>query len=88
MHADQHQDHDLKLFFMRVEWDLADFDLSEDEFRQHFTPLAEGFGMDWRITYSDHRPAMVGSESWRQTIQPARQMEFFAPEPSVFSGQL
>ena len=59
LHADQHQDHDLKLFFMRVEWDLADFTLSEDEFRRHFTPLAEGFGMDWRIAYSDHRPTMA-----------------------------
>ncbi len=27
LHADQHQDHELKLFFMRVEWDLTDFDL-------------------------------------------------------------
>ncbi len=28
LHADQHQDNDLGLFFMRVEWSLADFDLS------------------------------------------------------------
>jgi formyltetrahydrofolate deformylase len=32
LHADQHQDHDLGLFFMRVEWDIgpADGELSEE----------------------------------------------------------
>ncbi len=59
LHADQHQDHDLKLFFMRVEWDLTDFNLSADEFRQHFTPLAERFEMDWSIAHAEHRPAMA-----------------------------
>ena len=27
LHADQHQDNDLGLFFMRVEWDLEGFEL-------------------------------------------------------------
>ena len=44
---------------MRVEWDLRDFNLNEEEFRHHFTPLAEGFGMEWRIAYSAHRPVMA-----------------------------
>ena len=49
LHADQHQDHELGLFFMRVEWALngdaqlpavqARFDL--DGFRSAFVPLAE-----------------------------------------------
>ena len=58
LHADQHQDHDLGLFFMRVEWALdgscADgssaqsaeslFDL--DAFKAAFTPLAAELGMN------------------------------------------
>src|ERR1035438_6024041 len=41
LHADQHQDHDLGLFFMRVEWALADgspsapaFDLEGSQLNQ------------------------------------------------------
>ena len=33
LHADQHQDNELGLFFMRVEWSLADFDLDDQDFR-------------------------------------------------------
>ena len=36
LHADQHIDHDLGLFFMRVEWALDGFDLAA--FREAFTP--------------------------------------------------
>jgi formyltetrahydrofolate deformylase len=32
LHADQHQDADLGLFFTRVEWDLADFKLPVSDF--------------------------------------------------------
>ncbi|MCU1319868.1 MAG: formyltetrahydrofolate deformylase [Edaphobacter sp.] len=38
-HADQHQDHDEELFFMRVEWLLEDFDL--DGFRAAFQAVAD-----------------------------------------------
>ena len=34
LHADQHQDAELKLFFMRVEWDLADFTLAARRLRR------------------------------------------------------
>lgn len=47
LHADQHQDHDAGLFFMRVEWMLDDFDL--DAFRAAFAPLAVDLQMRWRI---------------------------------------
>jgi formyltetrahydrofolate deformylase len=57
LHADQHQDNDLGLFFMRVEWDLADFALDDAGFRQDFQPLADGFQMEWRLAYSAARPA-------------------------------
>ena len=57
LHADQHQDNDLGLFFMRVEWDLADFALDDEGFRQNFQPLADSFQMEWRLAYSAARPA-------------------------------
>ena len=42
-HADQHQDPEAELFFMRVEWELAAFDLLR--FREEFQALAAGFQM-------------------------------------------
>jgi len=39
------------------------------------------------ITTADHRPVLVGSQNWRASIQPAKQMELFAPSPSVFAAQ-
>jgi formyltetrahydrofolate deformylase len=57
LHADQHQDNDLGLFFMRVEWDLADFALDDAAFRQSFQPVADSFQMEWRLAYSAARPA-------------------------------
>ena len=64
LHADQHQDHELGLFFMRVEWALADdshssqsFDL--EAFNESFAPLARELGMRWKLTSGDRRPRMA-----------------------------
>jgi formyltetrahydrofolate deformylase len=51
LHADQHQDAELGLFFMRIEWSLRDFDLDELQFRQAFTPLAEASGLNWQAIF-------------------------------------
>jgi len=59
LHADQHQDNDLGLFFMRVEWSLADFDLTREVFRERFAPIAERFQMNWRVEYSDLLPRVA-----------------------------
>jgi formyltetrahydrofolate deformylase len=59
LHADQHQDRDVSLFFMRVEWALGDFVLDEGEFRRLFEPLAEQHQMRWRLEYSDARPKVA-----------------------------
>ncbi len=59
LHADQHQDNELGLFFMRVEWDLTDFALDDAGFRKAFQPVAESFQMQWRFEYSAVRPAMA-----------------------------
>jgi formyltetrahydrofolate deformylase len=56
LHADQHQDSEANLFFMRVEWDLTDFGLDIDDFGSYFSPIAEQFGMQWRVEDSHKRP--------------------------------
>jgi formyltetrahydrofolate deformylase len=56
LHADQHQDHELGLFFMRVEWALdgvQPFDL--DGFRAAFAPLADDLGMRWQMSSGARR---------------------------------
>jgi formyltetrahydrofolate deformylase len=54
LHADQHQDHDLGLFFMRVEWALDSSDEPErfdlDGFKTAFATLAAELGMRWQLT--------------------------------------
>lgn len=59
LHADQHQDNELGLFFMRLEWDLTEFALDEVGFRRAFTPIASEFNMEWRLKYSSALPAMA-----------------------------
>jgi formyltetrahydrofolate deformylase len=59
LHADQHQDNELGLFFMRVEWSLEDFDLTQELFRERFEPIAARFQMNWRVEYSDLLPRMA-----------------------------
>ena len=59
LHADQHQDNDLGLFFMRVEWEMADFDLPQGRFEAEFEPLAARFHMNWKVRYSAHLPRVA-----------------------------
>ncbi len=53
LNADQHQDVELGLFFMRVEFatDRANFD--EAEFRALFAPLAERHALHWELKFAD-----------------------------------
>lgn len=59
LHADQHRDDELGLFFMRVEWDLEGFATPREAFAGEFAPLAEKFDMRWRVHYSAKRPVMA-----------------------------
>src|SRR4051812_1796796 len=49
---------------MRVEWDLAGFDLDLDDLARQFEPIAERFQMRWRLERSDrpHRVALFVSK--------------------------
>jgi len=75
LHADQHQDHDLGLFFMRVEWALnshvdgspgPDSGASAhaerfdlDGFKAAFAPLAANLGMRWKLSASARLPKVA-----------------------------
>lgn len=59
LHADEHQDGTSNLFFLRVEWDLADFALNKEGFYELFSILAKEFNMDWKVIYSDDRPKVA-----------------------------
>ncbi len=67
LHADQHRDQELGLFFMRVEWALGDsreasahgpsFDLQG--FEQAFASMASELEMNWQLTSSARRPRVA-----------------------------
>ncbi len=59
LHADEHQDAERNLFLMRVEWDLAGFTLDMREFTKYFQPIADRFGMQWRVALSSYRPKIA-----------------------------
>jgi formyltetrahydrofolate deformylase len=64
LHADQHQDPERNTFLMRVEWDLAGFDIDLAEFPKAFAATAEKYQMRWRLERSDkpHRVALFVSK--------------------------
>jgi formyltetrahydrofolate deformylase len=55
LHADQHQDAENNLFLMRVEWDIANFNLEEAAFSAAFSPIASKFSMQWQLKLSQHK---------------------------------
>jgi len=56
-HADQHQDHEAGLFFMRVEWALEGFAL--ERFREEFSRIADELRMRWRLALMAERPRVA-----------------------------
>jgi formyltetrahydrofolate deformylase len=72
LHADQHQDHELGLFFMRVEWGLAEGGRSLDKagdretaafdlgsFGAEFSALASELDLHWKLHVSSQRPRLA-----------------------------
>ena len=59
LHADQHQDAELNLFLMRIEWDLHGFTLPLDNFAAAFAPIAAKHEMTWRLAESGRKPRMA-----------------------------
>jgi formyltetrahydrofolate deformylase len=57
---DEHVDFETGTFFMRVEWDLKNFTLDDDEIRAHFQRyLASPYQMNWSLYFSDVKPTIA-----------------------------
>jgi len=56
-HADQHQDHEAGLFFMRIEWALHEFDLTG--FEAEFQVVALELQMDWQLKLMSDIPRVA-----------------------------
>jgi formyltetrahydrofolate deformylase len=61
LHADQHQDHELGLFFMRVEWAIETTDAHSGiaAFTHAFTPLADELHMRWQLRSMNQKPRIA-----------------------------
>ena len=55
VHADQHIDEQSSTFFMRVEWALDGFNISNDKIRDAFSVIAKKFDMSWELSFSKVR---------------------------------
>ncbi|MEE8044200.1 MAG: formyltetrahydrofolate deformylase [Thermodesulfobacteriota bacterium] len=60
LYLDQHVDAEQNIFFMRVEWDLANFSIPSKKIGEYFdTLIGEKFEMQWRLYFSDYTPRMA-----------------------------
>jgi len=59
IHAAQHTTMTQKIFFMRIEWELDGFQLSREEIGPAFGRLADRFGMQWELHFTDRAPRMA-----------------------------
>src|SRR6185369_14553599 len=59
LHLDQHVDAQENVFFMRVEWDLATFQIKREDIITHFGEIAAPFAMTWQLSFSDQIPRMA-----------------------------
>jgi formyltetrahydrofolate deformylase len=60
VYLDQHVDQERRLFFMRIEWELADFAIPDDKIGEFFGVLmAKKYRMKWQLYFSDEKPRMA-----------------------------
>lgn len=59
VHLEQHVDAEANVFFMRLEWELAGFKIDREKVDAAFQPLAERFGMNWTLHFSDVLPRVA-----------------------------
>lgn len=59
LHLDQHVDAEENAFFMRVEWDLANFTIAPEHIASQFGVIADRFGMTYQIHFSDQKPRVA-----------------------------
>jgi formyltetrahydrofolate deformylase len=49
---DEHVDDEEQMFFIRVEWDLKEFTISNETFEKEFNILADEFKASWEVKYN------------------------------------
>lgn len=60
LYLDQHVDRQEKLFYMRVEWDLENFEIPKNKISDYFTTLiAHKNNMTFEIHFSEEKPRMA-----------------------------
>lgn len=59
IHADQHTDKEEGVFLQRVEFELEGFRIAREGIADAFWPIAERFGMDWSLHFSDFVPQVA-----------------------------
>jgi formyltetrahydrofolate deformylase len=60
VYLDQHVDVQKKVFFMRIEWDLADFMIPTEKIGEYFHVLiGKKFDMQWELHFSNEVPRMA-----------------------------
>ena len=56
---DQHSDLGENLFLLRATWELAGFSLPREGIAPAFAPIAERFGIEWELRFSDQVPRVA-----------------------------
>ena len=60
IYLDQHVDPEHGAFFMRIEWELENFKLSDEQLSTLFQEdIATPMQMNWQLHYSDQRPRVA-----------------------------
>jgi len=60
LYLDQHVDREEKLFYMRVEWDLAQFEIPKEKIADYFaTLIAHKNDMKFELHFSEEKPRMA-----------------------------
>jgi len=60
LYLDQYVNREEKVFFMRVEWDLIEFQIPKDKIDEYFeTLIASRFEMIFRLYFADTKPRMA-----------------------------
>jgi len=60
LYLDQHVDHNEKVFFMRAQWDLTDFQIPRNKIGDYFqTLIGEKFKMRWKLYFDNQKQKMA-----------------------------
>lgn len=60
IYLDQHVDHEEKIFYMRVEWELKEFMIPKEKIADYFeTLIAQKFDIKFSLHFSNQRPRMA-----------------------------